>query len=332
MTERIFTLKSGEAPEAISEMPFDTEADLQALLAAHPELLDGEQISPGNPRRWMLIKSEKGVSETVGSALRWSVDILLVDQDATPTLIEIKRGSNPENRRAVVGQLLEYAAHASKTWSMAELRREFAEHCSAHGRNPDVVLEELLQKDKNPDSFWEDVAANVASGQFRLLFVADEIPGPLRETVAFLNSSMPNMEVLAVEIKQYPGRSELTFIPQVYGRIEKASLGRSAVSSPRLTPETFLEDFVTEETRDAAERLLETASMRGATTEWGPSGVSIRGRCARWPQPITVAWLYSPSKANDGWMRTREFSFGAAILDNEPPPDDELSAASSGVG
>ena len=143
MTKRIFTLKSGEAPEAISEMPFDTEADLQALLAAHPELLDGEQISPGNPRRWMLIKSEKGVSETVGSALRWSVDILLVDQDATPTLIEIKRGSNPENRRAVVGQLLEYAAHASKTWSMAELRRDFAEHCSA----PMVAIPMSCRKD-----------------------------------------------------------------------------------------------------------------------------------------------------------------------------------------
>ena len=34
-----------------------------------------------------------------------------------PTLAEVKRGSNPEIRRTIVGQLLEYAAHASETWT-----------------------------------------------------------------------------------------------------------------------------------------------------------------------------------------------------------------------
>ena len=35
---------------------------------------------------------------------------------------------------------------------------------------------------------------------------SDEIPDPLERVVEFLNAQMPNIEVLAVEIKQVPGR------------------------------------------------------------------------------------------------------------------------------
>ena len=90
------------------------------LIAQHPELLDGEQITPGDARRWILITREKGIAELSGQAARWSVDHLIVDQDAVPTLAELKRGSNPEIRRAIVGQLLEYAAHAAETWTAEE--------------------------------------------------------------------------------------------------------------------------------------------------------------------------------------------------------------------
>ena len=40
----------------------------------------------------------------------------------------------------------------------------------------------------------------------------------------------------------------------------------------------------------------------------------------------TVAWLYSPSIKGSGWMRTRDFTFGVAILDYDPAPDEELRA------
>ena len=58
---------------------------------------------------------------------------LIVDQDAEPTLVEVKRGSNPEIRRAIVGQMLEYAAHAARTWNADTLRRAFEESTTARG-------------------------------------------------------------------------------------------------------------------------------------------------------------------------------------------------------
>ena len=52
-------------------------------------------------------------------------------------------------------------------------------------------------------------------------------------------------------------------------------------------------------------------------------GLSIRAKCSAWKQPISVAWLYS-EPGRRGWMRTRDFSFGASAFESELP--DELRA------
>ena len=116
MAERIYLRGGGGELDPLEEEAFVTEDELQELIAEHPELLDGEQICPDNPRRWILVAREQGIAETQGGGARWAVDCLIFDQDATPTLVEVKRGSNPELRRTAVGQMLEYAAHAARTW------------------------------------------------------------------------------------------------------------------------------------------------------------------------------------------------------------------------
>ena len=184
MAERIYIRdEAGLSP--LEEEPFSTEDELQALIAEYPELLDGEQIRPGDPRRWILIAREKGIAETSDSGARWAIDHLIIDQDAVPTLAEVKRGSNPEIRRAIVGQLLEYAAHASRTWTADDLRRTFEESVNAQGHDPVEVLGRLLRSDGEPDAdgFWENVATNLSARRIRLLFVADEIPDPLERVV-----------------------------------------------------------------------------------------------------------------------------------------------------
>ena len=297
--------------EPLEEEPFPTEDELQALIAGHPELLDGEQIRPGDPRRWILITREKGISETSDSGARWAIDHLMVDQDAVPTLVEVKRGRNPEVRRAIVGQMLEYAAHAAHTWTAEELRRTFEASADAKGLDPDEELGQLLLADGEPDAdgFWQNVATNLTARRLRLLFVADEIPDPLERVVEFLNAQMPDIEVLAVEIKQFRGSQAQTLVPRVIGRT-----AASTTHGPRrtLTRESFLDQFPSSESRNAAGRLLDVAQESGAVFEWGQrGGVSIRGRCSRWKEPITVAWLYSPAMRGGGWQKLKNFSFGA---------------------
>ena len=320
MAERIYTRAERGRLEPLEEKPFSTEDELQALIAEHPELLDGEQIRPGDPRRWILISREKGIAETSNAAARWAIDHLMIDQDAVPTLAEVKRGSNPEIRRTIVGQMLEYAAHAAQTWTADELRRTFEKSTNERGLDPSHELATLLQADGEADAdhFWRDVSTNLAARRLRLLFVADDIPDPLERVVEFLNGQMPGIEVLAVEIKQFRGKSTQTLVPRVIGRTAAPPVKRLL-----LTRESFLDGFVSDEARSVASRLLDVAQESGGTLQWGSSSVSVRMSCSVWRQPITIAWLY-PSPKKGGWLSTKDFSFGAAIFDDVPPPEEEL--------
>ena len=321
MAERIYTSTGAGNLEALEETPFSTEDELQALIAEHPELLDGEQIHPGDARRWILITREKGIAALPGEGARWSVDHLIVDQDAVPTLAEVKRGSNPEIRRSIVGQMLEYAAHASETWTVGELRSAFERQTADRGLDPDIELATLLQGYDEPDveGFWQDVATNLAARRLRLLFVADEIPDSLARVVTFLNAQMPSIEVLAVEIKRFRGGSDQALVPRVIGRTAALSPRGQGRSAPKLTHHSFLEGFANDEVRGVAEQLLDAAEQSGGYVYYGTGGVSIRVNCSIRRQHVSVAWLY-PRPAT-GWMRTRDFSFGAAIFEDDPPEE-----------
>jgi hypothetical protein len=85
------------------QTPYDSEALLQRLLADYPNLLAGEHIDPDEPRRLLLITREMPVSGDGGSD-RGSLDHLCLDQDAVPTLAEVKRSENTQIRREETAQ------------------------------------------------------------------------------------------------------------------------------------------------------------------------------------------------------------------------------------
>ena len=140
----------------------------------------------------------------------------------------------------------------------------------------------------------------------RLLFVANQIPDSLARTVEFLNAQMPNIEVLAVEIRQFKGESSQTLVPRVIGRL---AARRNRTTGANITHDQFLDQFEDSEVRKLASRLLNVALENGAGVYVGTKGVSVRAKCSLYDRRITVAWIYPPS--SQGWMKTRDFSFGA---------------------
>jgi hypothetical protein len=72
---------------------YDSEDLLQELLCKYPNLLAGDQIDSRSPRRWLLVSREASIPGEEGGGGRWSLDHLFLDQDAIPTLIEVKRSS-----------------------------------------------------------------------------------------------------------------------------------------------------------------------------------------------------------------------------------------------
>jgi hypothetical protein len=125
MSDSIFLLADDGLLTEVTSRPFDTEADLQQLLADHVHLLPGAQIKRDSPRRWLLIKCEAGIPNQEGGGDWWSVDHLVVDQDAVPTFVEVKRASDTRARREVVAQMLDYAANGSALWTPERLRAWF---------------------------------------------------------------------------------------------------------------------------------------------------------------------------------------------------------------
>ncbi|MDT8446525.1 MAG: hypothetical protein RRB13_06460 [bacterium] len=222
MQDGIFLIQKGGELLKLQAADYDTEDVLQALLAKYPELIPGEQINGTDPRRWLLIDREVGVPGEEKGGNRWALDHLFVDQDAIPTLIEIKRSSDTRIRREVVGQMLDYAANAVVYWPIEKIRSTFETRCAAEGAEPEEVLSGFLGSEET-ETFWEQLATNLGAGKVRLLFVADQIPDELKRIVEFLNEQMSPAEVLAVAIPQYVGEGLQTLVPQVIGKTAKGT-------------------------------------------------------------------------------------------------------------
>ena len=217
MPGRMFIINEQDDLIPIEETPYDSEAVLQTLLAKYPDLLAGDQISPVSPRRWLFIGQEVGLASSSGSSDRWAIDHLFIDQDGTPTIIEVKRSSDTRIRREVVGQMIDYAANAVLYWPISKIQSLFNEQCQSRGQDPANVLNEFWDAPDDPD-FWQRVQTNLQAGKVRLIFVADKIPPELKRVVEFLNAQMNPAEVLAIEVRQFIGANNIrTMVPQVIG-------------------------------------------------------------------------------------------------------------------
>src|SRR5262245_27795914 len=95
----------------LSPTPYDSERFLQNLLAQNPNIL-ARTNEESERQSLLLIHRELGLPGRGEGKVRWYVDHLLLDQEGVPTFIEVKRSSNSELRREVVGQVLEYVANA----------------------------------------------------------------------------------------------------------------------------------------------------------------------------------------------------------------------------
>lgn len=222
MPGKIFSQSGEEQLTSMEEAGYDSERVLQKLLATNPDLLAGDQMNADEPRRWLLVTREMKVPAEEDGTGRWSLDHLFLDQDGIPTLVEVKKGTNTDIRRKVVGQMLDYAANAVAYWPVEEVRSAFEARCSKAGLDPDEELADVLGAGQQPEDFWQHVKTNLQAGAVRLVFVADLIPVELRRVVEFLNAQMDPAEVLAVEVKQFVGSNMHTWVPRVIGQSEAA--------------------------------------------------------------------------------------------------------------
>jgi len=172
----IYLIQGGGQLVEMVEQAYDSEQLLQALLAQYPSLLAGDLMDSRRPRRWLLISRETPIPDANALTGRWALDHLFVDQDAVPTLVEVKHSRDSRLRREVVGQMLDYAAHAVSHWGPETIRQAFETRCRRQDELPEVILAAFLGDDTGSEVFWSRVEANLRAGRVRMVFVADEIP------------------------------------------------------------------------------------------------------------------------------------------------------------
>jgi len=278
----------------MTETSYTTEDVLQDLLMRYPDLLAGEQIDPDSPRRWLLVARELGVPGEEGGSSAWSLDHLFLDQDGVPTFVECKRASDTRSRREVIAQMLDYAANGTAYWPIDRIRQAAAETAQAAGTTIDDRVRELLaEDDSDVDAFWATVERNLRAGRVRLLFVADRTHRELRRLVEFLNEKMSDVEVLAIEVKQYLGTSYQVVVPRVIGLTEAVRSSKTSSPAQKVT-----RDIVMAKSLPAATRLfafvLGEAHSRSHAVSWGTSGFSVGALSGSTGRRIAYCFCYPP--------------------------------------
>jgi hypothetical protein len=274
VTGGIYLLRGDDELVEMRESPYEAEDVLQALIARFPNLLAGDQFADGTPRRWLLLGREAALPDDVGAGGRWSVDHLFLDQDAVPTLVEVKRSTDTRIRREVVGQMLDYAANGVVYWPLEQLRELFTRQCERDGRDPEALVAEVAGDGVDGEGFWERAGENLRAGKVRMVFVSDEIPRELRRVIEFLNGQMSPAEVIAIEVKQYLGADGTkTLVPRVIGEtaeVEARKGRRSTGERRQWDEESVLADLTAkrgEEEAKVARELYDWVCARG----WRPT-------------------------------------------------------------
>src|SRR6476661_2360656 len=102
------------------------EAFIQELVHAHPNALPIAEIDPIFARAIPVCRE---LNTPAGA-----IDNFLITPSGLPVLVECKLWRNPEGRREVVGQILDYAKELSR-WSSSDLQREVNHRLKREG-NP----------------------------------------------------------------------------------------------------------------------------------------------------------------------------------------------------
>lgn len=212
-------LLDASSGQVLSLEPFDLatgsghdERWLQNLIYAHPSLIPVEEVEP-------VFSGVTPVCRELPTAVG-PLDLVFVNGQGLLTLVECKLWRNPEARRKVVGQILDYAQQISR-WSYEELEAAIARAEDKSGSSLWEIARAAFGI-KDEARFIDSVTRHLRSGTFLLLIVGDGI----RE----------NTENIASFLQEYAGLSFALGL--VEERLFKVPGGENILVQPRILAKT----------------------------------------------------------------------------------------------
>ena len=271
------------------EEGYATEEELQTFLKEHPDLMPLEEIDLNAPPL-LCIGWEVGLASG-------AEDILYIDPNGLLTVVETKLRRNPEARREVVGQILEYAAQMS-TWIATDVERQAEKFFNSsvcpeqyRGCTLERALRVFLESSEllpefSYEYFLEQVAGNIERGQFRLVIAIDEPPEPLLKTVEFVNRFSERFEMYLMQLKRFCdlARDQNIFVPALFGKV--------AGRGPRQRREWSWERYVKE-------------------LGWSAEDVQSVKSLVERLEAISHSWNYE-TRFNQGWVTI--YCYGKSVF------------------
>jgi hypothetical protein len=214
----------------VESVGYGAEAELQDLLANSPSLIPVSEIREGASPLVVAIR-EFGLP---GSG---NTDALSFSADGDIAIIECKLAANPESKRKVIGQILEYGAYM---WGMTYEEVDQRVH-RLRGKNlANLVAESVGDPDWDEEVFRERVKESLTNGAFLLIIAVDEMNEELSRTIRFLNGcGNPAFSFNALEMRRFQASDTEILVPDLHGPLSrgpKPSGGRK-----KWTEEQFFE-------------------------------------------------------------------------------------------
>ncbi|UGA42434.1 hypothetical protein HU230_0029635 [Bradyrhizobium quebecense] len=227
------------------------EAWLQKLLFDHPELLPIEQIEPGFGDVVPLCRE---LPLTFGAGRSGAMDNVFATVDGGLVFVEAKLWRNPEARRAVVAQAMEYAAAIFRLnyeeFDAAVMRARRAIPSAAKS-----LYAILNEKDGLLDEaeFIDAISRNLKRGRAIIAVVGDGIREDLEQLVELLQSHAGHRFIFAlIELGIYQSADNATRVitPSILaktalierGVVQIAAQGGGQIIVERVTPALQLSD------------------------------------------------------------------------------------------
>ena len=196
------------------------ESWLQELLRNYPDTLPTAEIEPVfSP----LIPIGREVPTATGY-----IDNLFISPQGYPVLVETKLWRNPDARRDVLAQSIDYAASITG-WKFSKLDEITRKYTDQYEGNAFGLIEWIEYYTHEPvedlDYFEETVSNNLRLGRFLMLLVGDRIRSTVVDILSHINK-YPHlaMNVALVELQCYRLKEDdewpLIVVPSLLARTE----------------------------------------------------------------------------------------------------------------
>ena len=279
---------------------------LQKIIHKNPQILPIDDIESGFAP---LISLGREISTSVGY-----IDNLYISPNGYLTIVETKLWRNPEAKREVVGQIIDYAKELTN-WNFTKLNYGVKNSSQLYNNNSKGIIE-LIKDFENIEEHEEykiidNIERNLKRGRFLLLIVGDGIRESVEEMVDFLSNTPQIQFTLGlVELQFYKNpniEGELIAIPNLITRTREITRAIVKIENSTNGNVTIETDFIEEKVKpitarttitedDFFEQLQQNTDYESAEfAKHILATVKEKGYFVEWRQGAFVAKILDPN-------------------------------------